>query len=613
MSVSYANIPLLYFAILSFTHIYSREKKGGVEISPRAVAVYNILNSLFSLYIFWNLAGYFVGDFSGINTPDNTHVRWLVYLHYLNKFVDFADTVIIVAKRNWRQCNFLHLFHHATIPVVWKICLDCYPTDNITYAFGAMMNSLIHFLMYIHYGLSAFKIPNPLRRSLTKCQMTQFVLCLVQPVYVMVAGYTKIWHLALLQMGYQLAMLALFYWHLFRDKGKSAPIEEVKPVAHEPKLIMIDGTSYDVSNFISEHPGGNVLEFYLDRDGSSAFHAFHPTNSRAHALLKTLPKVPTSTIEPEDNREFANMVAKWRDQGYFKPNPTRQLTWITLTVSSLGLGILLAHHHWIVLGATVTGLAWAHCGFVQHHAGHLGITGIRSIDLTIQEFFEAFLKGGSGRWWRSRHNKHHALPNVIGRDGDLRTVPFFAWDDVLVKKVPKCLRPVQHLIFLPILAFYVPVFFLTVNYYRLKRGHWDEIVLALCHYAILAQLLPSTSALALFLVLGYAIQGVYLGILFSLNHFTMPRVDQEDKLNWVKHQVKTSCNWGTDSPLATFASGYLNYQIEHHLVPTMPPEHYKQIAGDVQDYCQRHGIEYQNKSFSKALVDTFQGLYVAGH
>ena len=42
-----------------------------------------------------------------------------VFLHYLCKYLDFADTLVIVLRKKAAQLSFLHLYHHASIVLVW--------------------------------------------------------------------------------------------------------------------------------------------------------------------------------------------------------------------------------------------------------------------------------------------------------------------------------------------------------------------------------------------------------------------------------------------------------------------------------------------------------------
>ena len=38
-----------------------------------------------------------------------------------NLFLDFFDTIFIVARRKWTQISFLHLYHHTTIFLVYLL------------------------------------------------------------------------------------------------------------------------------------------------------------------------------------------------------------------------------------------------------------------------------------------------------------------------------------------------------------------------------------------------------------------------------------------------------------------------------------------------------------
>ncbi len=66
-----------------------------------------------------------------------------------------------------------------------------------------------------------------------------------------------------------------------------------------------------------------------------------------------------------------------------------------------------------------------------------------------------------------------------------------------------------------------------------------------------------------------AVWGIYMGSTFAPNHKGMPIIAAADNLDFLRRQVLTSRNvrggWFTD-----FALGGLNYQIEHHLFPSMP-------------------------------------------
>uniref|UniRef100_A0A670HSK0 Fatty acid desaturase domain-containing protein n=1 Tax=Podarcis muralis TaxID=64176 RepID=A0A670HSK0_PODMU len=53
-------------------------------------------------------------------------------------------------------------------------------------------------------------------------------------------------------------------------------------------------------------------------------------------------------------------------------------------------------------------------------------------------------------------------------------------------------------------------------------------------------------------------------------------------------------------------SGHLNFQIEHHLFPTMPRHNFHKVTPLVKSLCAKHGIEYQSKPLLTAFADIVQ-------
>ena len=62
--------------------------------------------------------------------------------------------------------------------------------------------------------------------------------------------------------------------------------------------------------------------------------------------------------------------------------------------------------------------------------------------------------------------------------------------------------------------------------------------------------------------------------------------------------------------VADFLQGYLNYQIEHHLFPDLPPSKLREAQPKVEALCQKHGIPYVREGvFTRVghLVDIMTG------
>ena len=110
------------------------------------------------------------------------------------------------------------------------------------------------------------------------------------------------------------------------------------------------------------------------------------------------------------------------------------------------------------------------------------------------------------------------------------------------------------------------------------------------YVAALYFLLPVGKASA-FLGLQLAVFGVCLGAAFAPNHKGMPLVPAGLRLDFLRRQVLMSRNI-RGGVLVDFAMGGLNYQIEHHLFPSMPRPTLRQVQPIVREYCALHGVNY---------------------
>ena len=87
-----------------------------------------------------------------------------------------------------------------------------------------------------------------------------------------------------------------------------------------------------------------------------------------------------------------------------------------------------------------------------------------------------------------------------------------------------------------------------------------------------------------FVAVDQAVFGLYMGCSFVPNHEGMPIIGVHDKLDYLRRQVITSRNirggWIVDQLL-----GWLNYQIGHHLLPSMARPHLRRARRLVRVYC----------------------------
>ena len=108
-------------------------------------------------------------------------VAWngLVNAWYASKFWEWADTVILVARR--KPVSTLHYWHHMLTPCLVALQTLHRTTHTPLFEVGTFLNALVHAWMYLYY--LAPHTMRRTRRALTTCQLLQHVVMLSLIVY----------------------------------------------------------------------------------------------------------------------------------------------------------------------------------------------------------------------------------------------------------------------------------------------------------------------------------------------------------------------------------------------------------------------------------------------
>ena len=83
-----------------------------------------------------------------------------------------------------------------------------------------------------------------------------------------------------------------------------------------------------------------------------------------------------------------------------------------------------------------------------------------------------------------------------------------------------------------------------------------------------------------------------LAIVFQVAHLT-PGMEFDGVRagdDWATHQIRTTADFATGSRLATWFTGGLNHQIEHHLFPNVAHSHYSRLRPVVRAVAERQGL-----------------------
>jgi fatty acid desaturase len=258
--------------------------------------------------------------------------------------------------------------------------------------------------------------------------------------------------------------------------------------------------------------------------------------------------------------------------------------------------------------------------FVSHDAAHRQIfTSHRANEWTAL----VLGTGGGGislAWWLAKHNKHHQAPNQIGKDPDIdpSLIVFHPLDNPPRTSVLRYLHERQGWWFYPLLvveglSLQVHSIIALIRTPTMKR-RWLELTVLTLRFAVVPAValiyLPWAIAVV-FIAVQWAVTGVYLGSVFVVSHVGMPIVPKDSRVDFFRRQVLTSRNI-KGGRVASGLMGGLNYQIEHHLFPSMPRPNLRKARPIIQDFCLEHGIEYHEIGVHRAWAIVIRYLNQVG-
>lgn len=281
--------------------------------------------------------------------------------------------------------------------------------------------------------------------------------------------------------------------------------------------------------------------------------------------------------------------------------------WSKLVGLPLAVVMLLAVFIWIgdtwwqLFTAVGFGILFAQVAFLGHDAAHRQIFASgRANDWASLIIGDLFI-GMSYGWWRHKHARHHANPNKEGADPDIE-LPIIAVTPERARTGRSALTrwamSHQGAFFFPLLmlegiSLHASSVRRVLSRQPVERRWWEIVLLTirLGGFATVVFVVLSPLTAVVFLAVELAVFGVYLGSSFAPNHKGMPLVPRHVKLDFLRRQTEMSRNV-RGSRLLDIAMGGLNYQIEHHLFPSMPRPHLRRASVIVRAYCDAQGIRY---------------------
>jgi fatty acid desaturase len=312
-----------------------------------------------------------------------------------------------------------------------------------------------------------------------------------------------------------------------------------------------------------------------------------------------------------------------KERGLLDRQPRRALARLLMVDALLVVSVaalLTVHVFWFqLLNALFLGFVTAQLGFNGHDAGHRQSFASSRINDLVVMIHGNLLIGMSYSWWLDKHNRHHSHPNEMDTDPDL-DIPLLSFTPEDAASRRGALRFVaghQSALFFPLLTL-VGLNLQTSSVAFIARGKSKrpktESLLLFAHLAGYLALvffaLPWWQAL-LFIAIHQLTSGLYLGSVFAPNHKGMLITDRACRLDFLPRQVLTARNVRGNAFIDMWYGG-LNYQIEHHLFPTMPRGHLAAARVIIRAYCEEHDIAYHETGMARSYVEILSFLHEVG-
>ena len=275
-----------------------------------------------------------------------------------------------------------------------------------------------------------------------------------------------------------------------------------------------------------------------------------------------------------------------------------------LTFALLGSGVafvLIGHSWWQLALAAVIALILGQVMFLGHDAAHRQIFVSGRWNDWASLVIANLYAGMSYGWWMHKHSRHHAKPNQIDADPDIDSdVVIFTTENIAKVRTGfgAWFAKRQGYLFFPLLLLegvnlHISGIKTIFGRSPVKRRPVEIafVTLRLGGYlALVFWLLPVGMAVA-FLAVQFGIFGVYMGASFAPNHKGMPIVPANSRIDFLRRQVLMSRNIRGGRFTDLFMGG-LNYQIEHHLFPSMPRPSLRNAQPIVREFCDSRKISY---------------------
>ncbi|KAF6198178.1 hypothetical protein GE061_007925 [Apolygus lucorum] len=253
------------------------------------LVAYNLFQTVFSAWIFYEylMSGWW-GSYSFrcqpvdyTTSPMAMRMATTCWWYYFSKFTEFFDTLFFILRKKNEHVSNLHVIHHGCMPMSVWFGVKFAPGGHST--FFALLNSMVHIIMYYYYLVSAMgpQYRNWIwwKKYLTSFQMVQFLAIMLHQFQLLwtPCDYPKIFMVWIGLHGVMfLGLFSDFYKAKYKGVKTKAFSTPCFPIEHDKqangKTNGVVNNNGDLKSYSAAYPTPNCYaggeNGYLDKKTS---------------------------------------------------------------------------------------------------------------------------------------------------------------------------------------------------------------------------------------------------------------------------------------------------------------------------------------------------------
>ncbi|MFF2087283.1 fatty acid desaturase family protein [Nocardia sp. NPDC058176] len=235
------------------------------------------------------------------------------------------------------------------------------------------------------------------------------------------------------------------------------------------------------------------------------------------------------------------------------------------------------------------------------------------------------MAGVSSQWRYSHNYRHHVFTNVVGMDDDvgfgvLRVTRDQRWSP------RRLIQPLHNLLLAATFEWGIALHGLYSEQERAatpagKKAHTRALLRKIGRQTAKDYLLfPLLSGrrwrrTLTGTVAANTLRNLWAYVVIFCGHFpdgaekfTPEAIEDETHAQWYLRQMLGTANFDA-GPVLAFLSGHLSHQIEHHLFPDLPSNHYAEIAVRVRALCDKYDLPYTTGPLPRQYLLTLRTIH----